>query len=148
MDYMKLVERHIETQADLTIGGLRVDVRRRPRSSASCRSTPRTAWSVSRRSRRTPKPIPGDPEHALASMGIYVFNARFLFEQLCLDATRHGSKHDFGRDVIPGGDPHAQGVRLSVPGREPQEGRLLAGRGHAGRLLRGEHGPGGRRSAA
>ena len=34
-------------------------------------------------------------------MGIYVFTARFLFEQLCLDATRHGSKHDFGRDVIP-----------------------------------------------
>ena len=34
-------------------------------------------------------------------MGIYVFSARFLFEQLCLDATRHGSQHDFGRDVIP-----------------------------------------------
>ncbi len=34
-------------------------------------------------------------------MGIYVFNARFLFEQLCLDATRPNSKHDFGRDVIP-----------------------------------------------
>jgi len=48
-----------------------------------------------------PKPIPGDPEHALASMGIYVFTARFLFEQLCLDATRHGSTHDFGHDVIP-----------------------------------------------
>jgi len=48
-----------------------------------------------------PKPIPGDPQHALASMGIYVFTARFLFEQLCLDATRHGSNHDFGRDVIP-----------------------------------------------
>ena len=54
-----------------------------------------------------PKPMPGDPAHALASMGIYVFTARFLFEQLCLDATRHGSKHDFGRDVIPVGDPDA-----------------------------------------
>jgi glucose-1-phosphate adenylyltransferase len=48
-----------------------------------------------------PKSIPSDPEHALSSMGIYVFNARFLFEQLCLDATRPSSKHDFGRDVIP-----------------------------------------------
>jgi glucose-1-phosphate adenylyltransferase len=34
-------------------------------------------------------------------MGIYVFTARFLFEQLCLDATRAGSAHDFGKDIIP-----------------------------------------------
>ncbi len=34
-------------------------------------------------------------------MGIYVFTARFLFEQLCADATRQGSKHDFGHDIIP-----------------------------------------------
>ncbi len=34
-------------------------------------------------------------------MGIYVFTARFLFEQLCLDATRPGSRHDFGRNIIP-----------------------------------------------
>ena len=34
-------------------------------------------------------------------MGIYVFTARFLFEQLCLDATRTGSRHDFGHNIIP-----------------------------------------------
>ena len=34
-------------------------------------------------------------------MGIYIFTARFLFEQLCRDATRSGSRHDFGRDIIP-----------------------------------------------
>ena len=34
-------------------------------------------------------------------MGIYVFNARFLFEQLCQDATRPDSEHDFGRNIIP-----------------------------------------------
>jgi glucose-1-phosphate adenylyltransferase len=48
-----------------------------------------------------PKTIPGDPHHCLGSMGIYVFAARFLFEELCKDATRTGSKHDFGRDIIP-----------------------------------------------
>ena len=48
-----------------------------------------------------PKPIPGDPRHCYASMGIYVFRTRFLFEQLCQDATRHGSNHDFGGDIIP-----------------------------------------------
>src|SRR5262245_11025998 len=49
-----------------------------------------------------PITIPGDGDHIYASMGVYVFTARFLFEQLCLDATRPGSRHDFGRDIIPG----------------------------------------------
>ena len=48
-----------------------------------------------------PKTVPNDPDHCLASMGIYVFTARFLFEQLCRDATAPGSVHDFGRNIIP-----------------------------------------------
>ena len=48
-----------------------------------------------------PLPMPGDPEHSFASLGIYVFTARFLFEQLCLDATQTASSHDFGKDLIP-----------------------------------------------
>ena len=48
-----------------------------------------------------PKTIPGDPDHCLASMGIYVFNAPFLFDQLCQDATLPDSAHDFGRNIIP-----------------------------------------------
>ena len=48
-----------------------------------------------------PQTIPGDAEHCLASMGIYVFTARFLFEQLCQDATNPQSAHDFGRNIIP-----------------------------------------------
>jgi glucose-1-phosphate adenylyltransferase len=50
---------------------------------------------------RDPDPIPGDPQHCLASMGIYVFNSHFLFEQLCRDATQPNSQHDFGRNIIP-----------------------------------------------
>ena len=34
-----------------------------------------------------PKTIPGNPEYCLASMGIYVFNAHYLFDELCKDAT-------------------------------------------------------------
>ena len=34
-------------------------------------------------------------------MGVYVFNARFLFDQLCRDATLTDSAHDFGRNIIP-----------------------------------------------
>jgi glucose-1-phosphate adenylyltransferase len=48
-----------------------------------------------------PASIPGNPEKSLASMGIYVFNARFLFEQLIRDADDPHSSHDFGKDLIP-----------------------------------------------
>jgi glucose-1-phosphate adenylyltransferase len=48
-----------------------------------------------------PQPVPGRADVALASMGIYVFNASFLYEQLIRDADDPQSKHDFGGDVIP-----------------------------------------------
>lgn len=48
-----------------------------------------------------PAPIPDQPDMALASMGIYVFNANFLYEQLIRDADEPESSHDFGKDVIP-----------------------------------------------
>jgi glucose-1-phosphate adenylyltransferase len=48
-----------------------------------------------------PACIPGDPSQALASMGIYVFNAKFLYEQLERDTLTSGSSHDFGKDLIP-----------------------------------------------
>jgi glucose-1-phosphate adenylyltransferase len=50
---------------------------------------------------REPFSIPGDPTRCLASMGVYVFNARVLFEELCRDATVQTSNHDFGKDLIP-----------------------------------------------
>jgi glucose-1-phosphate adenylyltransferase len=50
---------------------------------------------------KTAEPMPGDPHHALGSMGIYVFNTRLLFELLCQDAARPDSNHDFGRNIIP-----------------------------------------------
>jgi len=100
MDYLKLVQYHIDRQSDLTIPALRV------KAEASRQFG---IMQVNEESRvigfdekpAVPKTVPGDPHHALASMGIYVFNARFLFEQLCLDATRLDSHHDFGHNVIP-----------------------------------------------
>src|SRR5205807_2278039 len=50
---------------------------------------------------KDPPPMPGDPEHFLASMGIYVFTARLMYELLCQDATRADSAHDFGKNIIP-----------------------------------------------
>jgi glucose-1-phosphate adenylyltransferase len=100
MNYASMVQYHIEMGADLTIGALRTD-----RESAKqfgvmqVDSTDRIIGFEEKP--HNPKPIPGDEHHCLASMGIYVFTARFLFEQLCRDATRMDSQHDFGRNIIP-----------------------------------------------
>jgi glucose-1-phosphate adenylyltransferase len=48
-----------------------------------------------------PPSMPGRPDEALASMGIYIFNTDFLFEQLIKDADMPGSSRDFGKDIIP-----------------------------------------------
>ncbi len=48
-----------------------------------------------------PQPLPDRPTHALGSMGIYVFDADFLYDELMDDATNEESGHDFGHDIIP-----------------------------------------------
>jgi glucose-1-phosphate adenylyltransferase len=48
-----------------------------------------------------PEPVPGSPGTVLVSMGIYVFNAPFLYEQVIRDADDPRSSHDFGKDIIP-----------------------------------------------
>ncbi len=100
MDYMNLVAAHRAKQADLTISALRVPLDQARQFGVMQVDQDSRVVGFQEKPDR-PQPIPGDPEHALASMGIYVFTARFLFEQLCQDATRRDSQHDFGKDVIP-----------------------------------------------
>jgi glucose-1-phosphate adenylyltransferase len=57
-----------------------------------------------------PPPMPGKPDMALASMGIYVFNAQHLFKVLTADASTHGSSRDFGKDIIPAMVANGQAV--------------------------------------
>ncbi|MEX0939188.1 MAG: glucose-1-phosphate adenylyltransferase [Pirellulales bacterium] len=100
MNYHTLVEFHKQCGADLTISALRVEMdEARQFGVMQIESDGRVVGFQEKPAH--PKPIPGDDAHALASMGVYVFTARFLFEQLCLDATRPGSAHDFGRNIIP-----------------------------------------------
>src|SRR5262245_29337101 len=56
-----------------------------------------------------PAPVSGRPDSALASMGIYAFEASFLYEELRADARDPSSRHDFGKDILP------RLVRLGVP---------------------------------
>jgi len=101
MDYMALVRLHVENQADMTVGALRVQASESRHFGVMQVDPQNRVVGFQEKPKVDPKTIPGDPAHILASMGIYVFNARFLFEQLCLDATRRESGHDFGHDVIP-----------------------------------------------
>jgi glucose-1-phosphate adenylyltransferase len=50
---------------------------------------------------KDPPPMPGNPAMSLASMGIYIFNAAFLYKELELDLADPNSTHDFGKDIIP-----------------------------------------------
>ena len=100
MDYGKLLAFHVEKQADMTVACIEV-----PIDDASGFGV----MGVNMESRVVnfnekpdhPTPIPGNPNLALASMGVYVFNTRFLYEQLVRDADDKNSSHDFGKDIIP-----------------------------------------------
>jgi glucose-1-phosphate adenylyltransferase len=100
MDYGRLVQHHIDAGADLTIAALRVKTEASRQFGVMEVDANSRVVGFQEKPER-PKTIPSDPAHILASMGVYVFTARFLFEQLCLDATRQGSQHDFGKDIIP-----------------------------------------------
>jgi len=100
MNYRSMVDYHKQLNADITVGALRVSpIEARDFGVMQVDANDRIIGFEEKV--QSPKTIPGDPNHCLASMGIYVFTARFLFEQLCRDATRPGSKHDFGRNIIP-----------------------------------------------
>ncbi len=101
MNYKPMVDFHRKSGADITVGALRV-----PRDQATQFGVMQVDLDhqIKGFQEKPTEPIttPEDPSVCLASMGIYVFNARFLFEQLCADATRDESDHDFGKNIIPG----------------------------------------------
>ncbi len=100
MNYRTILDFHKRVGADLTIGALRVDPNEADQFGImEVNEHDRIVGFEEKPSE--PKTIPGDDQHCLASMGIYVFTARFLFEQLCRDATDRESDHDFGRNIIP-----------------------------------------------
>jgi len=100
MDYGKLLAFHVENKADMTVACLEVPV---------ADATAFGVMGVDEHSRviefheklANPPHMPGKPDKSLASMGIYVFNTRFLFEQLMRDADDPHSSHDFGRNLVP-----------------------------------------------
>lgn len=101
MNYSPMLDFHRKSAADITIGALRVN-----REEAKQFGVMQTDldYQVTGFQEKPANPIgtAEDPDTCWASMGIYVFNARFLYEQLCNDATLEQSDHDFGKNIIPG----------------------------------------------
>jgi glucose-1-phosphate adenylyltransferase len=100
MDYGELVRDHVESRADATVACIPVPIKEGSDFGVMHIDRDNDVLSFDEKPAR-PECIPGDPAHCLASMGVYVFKASFLFEQLCQDATTSGSRHDFGHNVIP-----------------------------------------------
>ena len=100
MDYEPMLQQHVEQGADVTVGCIEV-----PRMEAvgfgvmAVDDDDRIVSFLEKPA--DPPGIPGNPDQALASMGIYVFETRFLLDQLRRDAADLQSNHDFGKDVIP-----------------------------------------------
>lgn len=100
MDYSQMVEDHIRNNADCTIACIPVSIEE-GRSFGVMGVDDDYRVRTFLEKPEVPFPIPGDPERCLASMGIYIFKASFLLNELCRDATVPDSHHDFGKDIIP-----------------------------------------------
>ncbi|MGO4166219.1 glucose-1-phosphate adenylyltransferase [Novosphingobium sp. PhB55] len=100
MDYELMLQQHVNSGADVTVGCLVVP-RKDARAFGVMHVDENDVITSFLEKPKDPPSIPGDPAHALASMGIYVFDTEFLFEQLRRDAADPDSKRDFGGDIIP-----------------------------------------------
>ena len=112
MDYSVMLADHVERGLGCTVACIEV-----PRAEASAFGV--MAVDEERRivsfaeKPRDPPAMPGRPGHSLASMGIYIFNAEYLYRLLEEDLANPASSHDFGKDVIP--RVVAQGQALAHP---------------------------------
>ncbi|MBF6648287.1 MULTISPECIES: glucose-1-phosphate adenylyltransferase [unclassified Methylobacter] len=100
MDYGPMLADHVEKNADLTIGCIEVSLQDATAFGVMDVDVNRRVKSFVEKPKNPPI-MPGRTDTALASMGIYIFNAAFLYEQLIKDADTRGSSRDFGKDIIP-----------------------------------------------
>ncbi len=100
MDYGKMLAFHVAKGAEVTVGCIEVPIQE---------ATAFGVMAVDAAGQITdfvekpanPPPMAGQPDKALASMGLYVFNANYLYDELRRDIADTTSSHDFGRDIIP-----------------------------------------------
>ena len=127
MDYARMLQFHVDHGAQCTVGC--IEVARTAASGFGVMAVDRSDQVREFVEKpRDPPAMPGKPDRALASMGIYVFNTGFLFEELERDIRDPNSSHDFGKDIIPAmvrrgvvcAHPFAQSC-VSTEGAPPNE---------------------------
>lgn len=100
MDYRVMIEEHMQRGAKLTVACVQA-----PAADASSYGVVRPdshgRITAFQEKPAVPFTVPGRPDRVFASMGVYVVDAAFLYEQLRLDAADKNSSHDFGKDIIP-----------------------------------------------
>jgi glucose-1-phosphate adenylyltransferase len=99
MDYADLIRRHQETGADLTVATLPVPLEEGRRFGVLHTDSEGRVTDFVEKPEQPPA-MPDDPQRCLASMGVYVLTANVLYEQLCQDAVRPGSRHEIGTDLL------------------------------------------------
>ncbi len=100
MDYGPMIAEHVDNKASMTVGCIEVPIdTARSLGVMSVDENGRIVRFAEKPDQ--PESIPNVPNRALASMGIYVFDAEFLYEQLRHDSQLSNSSHDFGKDIIP-----------------------------------------------
>jgi glucose-1-phosphate adenylyltransferase len=100
MDYELMLQQHVVQNADVTVGC--IEVSRQEATGFGVMGTDANDRIVSFLEKpAVPPEMPGKPGRCLASMGIYVFETRFLIDILRRDAADPASTHDFGKDIIP-----------------------------------------------
>lgn len=101
MDYGPLLSAHVVKQADMTVCCIEVPVEEAAGQFGVMTVDESGRIVAFNEKPKEPDSIPGKPGICLASMGNYVFNTPFLFEQVIKDADTPGTQHDFGRNIIP-----------------------------------------------
>ena len=100
MDYGQMLADNARNKADMTVACINVPIAE-ARAFGVIRVDETDRIIDFKEKPEHPDPLPDNPDWAFASMGIYIFNATFLYEQLIRDADDAHSTHDFGHDIIP-----------------------------------------------
>lgn len=100
MDYAIMLADHVAKGADVTVACVEVPLAEAVNFGVMVLGNDERVVAFEEKPAR-PHALPGAPDRALASMGIYVFDAAFLCAELERDAANELSSHDFGRDMIP-----------------------------------------------
>src|SRR5699024_9489963 len=124
MDYMRMIEDHIEFGGKATVGCIEV-----PKEDAKAfgvmavNEKLKVEQFVEKPS--NPPTLPHKPDSSLASMGIYVFDADYLYDILAREASYENTSHDFGKDIIPA--MVKEGLLYAHPFERSSKGRNTQG---------------------